>query len=561
MILKLPKQLWGVYMNGQEVIKKIFYAYEEAGLVEGNPLKVLSLIHDQVIGIGMGDQGLVTSKKDIERIMMDTIKKDTSAVYSLVYEDVMVRFQGEASANLCAKVIVNRRDKKTGATSSSSFMQSLGFTFTEGSWFICHLHASPLELSAESIEAYPLVFSDQTLNNLRSQITTEAFDLMSASFVGGVVGVRPAGDKYPLYFANEGIARYLGYTIEEFHKEFHEDVSHIFYSGDYEHAMKLTRDMLENGTDITERLRLQKKDGSLLPVIDCARKSRDGDGNLILIAVFTDISALVELQEKLEERNNMILSSIRYASKIQRNLLPSDSCLKGAFSDYGIVWKPRDIVGGDIYWLKSFSSGVLLVVCDCTGHGIPGALITMLAASALDNIATEQNCRDTAGLMLSVDQGLSAVLNVHTAEAEECREIAHIHDGCDIAILYIDRDGSVTFSSAGIPVFICNGASVDRFKGQRLSVGDGLLTEKDTVRTTVIPPSPRNKCYIATDGLFHQIGGVQSLPFGYRTFEEFILRHHTESLEQITTGIWDAFEAYRGGNSRRDDVELIAFQP
>lgn len=284
--------------------------------------------------------------------------------------------------------------------------------------------------------------------------------------------------------------------------------------------------------------------------------------SLILCVILTRLTADRDKAfHKIREQNRTIVESINYASKIQKNLLPQTDYIARVFSDHCIIWKPRDVVGGDVYWMKQFDTGTVLCVADCTGHGAPGALLTMLVVSALEAIVWPSNCDDTAGTIQRLDQRLSAVLH-HAKSGDGIGSgIIEIDDGCDIAVLFIAKDNSVQFSSGKIPIFVCDGTEVIRYKGQKIFVGEGKLTGKDEVAVYNIPANPNNKFYIASDGMFDQVGGEYGRQFGYKMFTQIILENHNEKQAMITGKVWDAFEEYRGDEERRDDFELIAFKP
>lgn len=287
----------------------------------------------------------------------------------------------------------------------------------------------------------------------------------------------------------------------------------------------------------------------------------DWYGQPARIEFATNVTELDSLRIRAEKQNKTILSSIHYASKIQKNLLPGEESFKKAFSDFSVIWKPRDVVGGDIYWLGNFRQGSLLCVGDCTGHGTPGALLTMLVASTLKDVVNEQNCEDTAEVLHLLDSRIANVLNVNKAITEENKNGSlNFNDGCDLAALFIAKDGSVTISSGNINIFICNGKEINRLKGQKLHIGEGKITAKQYVASVVIPAGQDNSFYIASDGLYDQIGGEPARPFGYKTVQEIILKHHGESQASISEKIWRAFENHRGSQIRRDDVELISFK-
>lgn len=272
-------------------------------------------------------------------------------------------------------------------------------------------------------------------------------------------------------------------------------------------------------------------------------------------------TALLKSKEELAEKHRIIMSSIDYASKIQRHLLPQEEDFQQAFSDHAVTWYPRDIVGGDIYWLKNFAGGSVLCVCDCTGHGAPGAFLTMLVVSAFESIVTEQNYQDTPNVIWELEQRLVDVLNVHTADVPlGCSKLGDIKDGCDLAVLSIANNGNVTISSGNTHVFVCDGHEVMQIKGQKIFVGEGKLKSRNDLRTVYVPANLNHKFYIASDGFFDQIGQDVHRPFGYQAFKQIILANHAETLNVVSQKLWSAFEDHRGTEQRRDDVQIIAFQ-
>jgi len=252
-----------------------------------------------------------------------------------------------------------------------------------------------------------------------------------------------------------------------------------------------------------------------------------------------------------------ILSGLVYASKIQKHIFPKPAIFKEMFSDSSVIWNPVGIVGGDIYWAKRFDEGMVLCVCDCTGHGTSGALLTMFVVSALESVVRSSNFKDTAGIVCNLDQKLAESLS---ADTERKANGEDIKDGCDIVAMFIALNGDITLSAGHMSLFVCDGTKVQRIKGQKIFVGEGKVRSKDDVDTITIPANPNNKFYVASDGLFDQPGGANSAPFGYKRFEKIILENHNKTQESISNEIWLNFEAYRGDEPRVDDVELITFK-
>ena len=271
--------------------------------------------------------------------------------------------------------------------------------------------------------------------------------------------------------------------------------------------------------------------------------------------------AVNSMTRKLKKHMN-IISGIEYAAKIQKNLLPPDSALAESFEDYGCIWKPKDIVGGDIYWMKSFSDGVVLCACDCTGHGTPGALLTMLVVSAFETAVTLQDHKDTSRIIWELEKRLVSELNVNKNGTERGLTI---NNGCDLAVIFAAKNGSVSVSAGNTSIFVCDGKNVTRIRGQKIRIGDGEIKRKEDIEVINIPSNPDNKFYIATDGLYEQIGSEKedekALPFGYERLKKIILENHAGRQKEITEKIWNEFEEYRGRNARRDDFQLISFKP
>jgi len=283
---------------------------------------------------------------------------------------------------------------------------------------------------------------------------------------------------------------------------------------------------------------------------------------IVMIIIVYSVFAVQELKlgkARAEAARGAVVSSLEYAGIIQQNMLPSNKIFQTTFSDYGIVWKPRDIVGGDIYWIKNFEEGAVLCVCDCTGHGTPGALLSMLVVATFEATVTEYNYKDTAQIIWELERKLIATLNAKSINNEDTNGL-NIKDGCDLVVVYIGIDGNVHSSSCHTHIFVCDGKDVLQIKGQKIFVGEGRIKSKDEIQTKYFTPDPGNKFYIASDGLFDQPGGEESVPFGYNKFKKIILENHNESQSVICEKVWSAYEKHRGEISRVDDFELIGFK-
>ena len=268
---------------------------------------------------------------------------------------------------------------------------------------------------------------------------------------------------------------------------------------------------------------------------------------------------LAEQHEELEETHQIVIGSVNYASRLQRSQLPRAHRLEGRFRSLGVVWEPRDTIGGDLWWVSSSqqSGPFSLAVADCTGHGVPGAMLSLLVSNSLERIySADPEVRPSEALM-SLDYLVRTGLNQDAEDSES-------DDGCDAAIIRIDRNAcSIEFAGAKIGLFhLSADGTVRRYVGSRASLGYRQLPdEEDLPVAQTIAYSPGDVFVIVTDGFTDQPGGGKSMPvaFGYRRIEQLLSELRGQSADQISPRLREAFNHWQGSRQRRDDVTAVVF--
>ncbi|MBX2869757.1 MAG: SpoIIE family protein phosphatase [Acidiferrobacterales bacterium] len=269
----------------------------------------------------------------------------------------------------------------------------------------------------------------------------------------------------------------------------------------------------------------------------------------------TMLNREVERVTDIRDAHRSILDSVTYATRIQHGLLPTAAQLSAAFSDYGVLWQPRDLVGGDIYWIHVEGKCTTVAIIDCTGHGVPGGFMTMLAIASLERIFSE-NQNLTPGEILTRLSDLTRGLLKQDLENPES------NDGMDAAICQFDatRDYGV-FAGARQSVVVWNENQTTRLKGDRLSLGypdspAGLVFEEKT-----FPVDALTRVFLYTDGVTDQIGGPQGIAFGYSRLADVIKANASKDLDDILQAVEQSYSDYAGNEARRDDFTLFACQP
>lgn len=271
---------------------------------------------------------------------------------------------------------------------------------------------------------------------------------------------------------------------------------------------------------------------------------------------------VAERTADLEEKNHLIMDSITYARVIQSSFLrASRTDMAACLDDYFMLWEPRDVVGGDYLFFRRFADGYFFAVIDCTGHGVPGAFMTLIMASYLNNLLTVDNRRDPAALLGRMNRAVKKALGqIQGAEHDEAHSS---DDGMDAAFAWVDTEQhQLLYAGAKTPLFFLRpeGDAVQTIDGQRVGVGYTDTPMDFVWANKTLPLVPGTAIYVATDGIVDQIGQEKAIAYGKRRLHQSILAAREQPMAGQQVTILEAFRAYQGNEARRDDVSLFAFR-
>lgn len=268
----------------------------------------------------------------------------------------------------------------------------------------------------------------------------------------------------------------------------------------------------------------------------------------------TQLESLVEERTaQLSQANHKMVSSMNYAKRIQEAILPPSSLLAHTFNESCLLWMPRDIVGGDFYWLKSFGDETLVAVGDCTGHGVPGALMTMLAISLLNQVVETEGIREPARIIKRLNELLKRILGQDSTHGMT-------DDGLDIGICLLQGKETMSYAGAKCSLYASAGGKLQTYKGNKKSIGyrrTSLDYEFDQVEISL---QCNQVFYLLTDGYADQNGGEKDFSFGRKRLEELIRSSSELPLSEQKEVFLRELRSYMGGESQRDDITLFAFK-
>ncbi|SMC51762.1 SpoIIE family protein phosphatase [Sporomusa malonica] len=259
-----------------------------------------------------------------------------------------------------------------------------------------------------------------------------------------------------------------------------------------------------------------------------------------------------ERTRELAEKNQRIIDSIDYAKRLQESILPTAEELRTILGDYFILWKPRDIVGGDFYWVRRIDDDRSLVaLADCTGHGVPGAFMTMAVNSILNHIV-DQNHTDPADILAELNRRMKATLHRN----DQCRMV---DDGLDIAICCIEKNERLTFAGAKIPLYIKRGDQIHVIKGDKRSIGYRRSSNDLEFTNHSWEIEAQDRFYLTTDGYIDQNGGVKDYPLGRKKLIQAIIEQDAKPLPEQQEAFEAVLSNYMGNESQRDDITIVGF--
>lgn len=263
--------------------------------------------------------------------------------------------------------------------------------------------------------------------------------------------------------------------------------------------------------------------------------------------------ALNKAYEEIKEKNQNITDSINYANRIQQSVLPLKKRMDEGLGDenYFVLFQPKDIVSGDFYWFDEVGSKKIIAVADCTGHGVPGAFMSLLGNDLLKQLVNIYNITSPDLILDMLHQELRKVLNQDTNEGM---------DGMDMVILVIDKDHYVAeFSGAMNPLYYVQQGDLKTLKGTKASVGGSQNEANRYFEKHQIDISVPTSFYLCTDGFQDQFGGKDNKKFKPKAFRELLLSLEYHGMEQQREILLHTFETWMltGKEAQVDDMTIV----
>jgi serine phosphatase RsbU (regulator of sigma subunit) len=272
------------------------------------------------------------------------------------------------------------------------------------------------------------------------------------------------------------------------------------------------------------------------------------------LALARDITLKREQEQIIREQRDDITSSITYAKRIQDNLLPNEVSFGSSFEEYFLLYEPKDIVSGDFYWMHRIDGCTIVALGDCTGHGVPGAFMTLLGINILNSTVLENRIIEPSQILNEMDKKLTNALHGQIGNED-------ITDGMEITICVFDHHaGTLSFACAGSRFLIFENGAFNMYKGDIKHVGDNDLKDFNGYITHSLPFNEESILYLFTDGFQDQFGGTKNKKFSFRRLLELFESNIRLPLKEQKPMIQDEFIYWKQLFEQTDDVTIIALK-
>jgi serine phosphatase RsbU (regulator of sigma subunit) len=265
------------------------------------------------------------------------------------------------------------------------------------------------------------------------------------------------------------------------------------------------------------------------------------------------LDELTETKKLVDAQHKSITDSITYASRIQDAIIPKLDEIRDGFADIFIYHKAKDVVSGDFPWVFSNEKYTYVAAVDCTGHGVPGAMMSLIGHLLLNDLARHGSLSPSE-LLDHLHAGVVRTLKQNIAGKQTS-------DGMDVALCRIDRTSNeVQYAGAHRPLYHVTGGDLSLYAGDKFPIGGNQYKDRGAFTNYSIQPKDGDCIYFFSDGLTDQFGGPDGMKFGPRRTREILVANAKEDMKEQQMRIMQAFDEWKGESKQIDDLLLIGIK-
>jgi PAS domain S-box-containing protein len=352
-----------------------------------------------------------------------------------------------------------------------------------------------------------------------------------------------------VFYINPIIETYSGKEPSDF---LNKEVTEVDLEGSLaQQWLKIIGDVIACNDKISLEMDFPSQLGDRVMQVNAIPEYNENETIESVLMVSHDITDRKLIELEIQTKNKKITESINYAKRIQGAILPDTDLINKVLPESFILYKAKDVVSGDFPWFVQMGDDIYLAAVDCTGHGVPGALISLIGYFLLNDIVKSRKI-STPGLILDqLDEAVTKTLRQDTADSKT-------KDGMDIALCKINlKTNTVEYAGAHRPLYYMTAEGLTEIKGDKFPIGGGIYKNQTNFANTVLNVKKGESIFFCSDGFPDQFGGTDNTKFGPRRIREIISNNYNTKLNEVCTIFDHEWEAWKGQTKQTDDVLMI----
>ena len=357
-----------------------------------------------------------------------------------------------------------------------------------------------------------------------------------------------------------GSISYINPVIEEYTgKDPSNYLNHQFEELDLNKAvldkwLEIVEEVNTNNSKVATEMDFPSEMGDRIMQVNAIPEFDETENLESVLVVSHDITERKLIELEIQNKNKKIADSINYAKRIQNAILPNNNVINKVLPASFILYKPKDVVSGDFPWYVQVGDDIYMAAVDCTGHGVPGALLSLIGYFLLNDIVRSRKISNPGLILDQLDEGVTTTLR-------QDQDDSKTKDGMDIALCKINpKARTVEFAGAHRPLYVMKKGEMEEIKGNKFAIGGGIYKNQTNFTNYTIKLDEGDSIYFCSDGYPDQFGGPENRKFGPRRTRELIQLHHKKSMKDAYKVFDKEWEEWKGEEKQTDDVLLIGIK-
>lgn len=494
--------------NASEVIT----IYEEDGRV-----RYISPSVEKILGYAQND---LIGFKDIEHVHKDNVQE---------YESLFEQLKANPTESVTVQVVYEKKDGE------SIWLEATGVN----------------RLNDQAIQGF-IVNSRDITERRRAEQEERMRSQMQALSENSPDLITRFNNEGTVFYINPVIESYTGQVPEHFLRK---NISEAEIEPAIAQAWsKILADVAASNEKLNTEIEFPSLLGDRVMQVNAIPEYNSDDAIESVLVVSHDITDRKLIEMEVQTKNKKITESINYAKRIQGAILPNNTVIRQELPDSFILYKAKDVVSGDFPWFMQVGDDIYIAAVDCTGHGVPGALISLIGYFLLNDIVRSRKISNPGVILDQLDEGVTQTLR-------QDRDDSQTKDGMDIALCKINtKKGEVEYAGAHRPLYFMNNGEMEEIKGNKFPIGGGIYKNQTNFTNTKLKVKKGDSIFFCSDGFPDQFGGPDNRKFGPKRLRQLVLDNYKKDMAVAHDAFDEAWEGWKGAEKQTDDVLLIGIK-